>query len=273
MKELAGKVAFITGGGSGIGRGMANAFASAGMKVAIADVRADRLERVEAELRQITQHVVTIETNVTDADALKEAAEKTENEFGNVHVVCNNAGIGVGGPVVQAPMSNWRRVVDVNLWGVINGCHVFAPRIVKHGEGGHIVNTASIMGLYTSAGSGPYCATKFAVVGMSECMQKELAASAIGVSVLCPFIVDTPIFYPDLDDLDSDGIEARKKQLPLMQFALQPVRVGEIVLQAIRENEFYIFTDGVESRRMIGQRMDAMQEAMNRQHPKSENVS
>lgn len=270
MQEVEGKIAFVTGGGSGIGRGLAIAFANAGMKVAIADVRADRLERVQSELNQITRDVLTVEVDVTDVESLEQAAEKTEREFGKVHVACNNAGIGAGGSVHRTPMTSWRRVVDVNLWGVINGCQVFAPRILKHGEGGHIVNTASIMGLFTSAGSGPYCATKFAVVGMSECMQKELAESDIGVSVLCPFIVDTPIFYPDLDDLDTEGIEARKKQLPLMKFALPPIKVGEIVLQAIRNNEFYIFTDGVDSRRMIGERINAMQEAMDRQHPKAE---
>lgn len=267
MKDIVDKVAFVTGGGSGIGRGMARAFLDAGLRVAIADIREDRLERVKVSLDADESRLFAVEADVSQLDSLEHAAELAESHFGKIHIVCNNAGIGVGGPVSSTSMDRWRKVVDVNLWGVVNGCHVFTPRIQTHGEGGHIVNTASIMGLYTSRGSGPYCATKFAVVAISECLRQELQESNIGVSVLCPFIVDTPIFYPDLDDLDTEGIEKRKKQLGLLQHAVTPVFAGESVLRAIQNNELYIFTDGEQSRQMIQSRVNGLFEGMDRQWP------
>ena len=271
--DTKGKVAFITGGGSGIGLGMAKAFLAADLKVAIADVRADRLDRAKETFAGSESNFLAIEADVTDLGSLNHAADQVESHFGKVHIVCNNAGIGVGGLVHSASMDQWHRVVNVNLWGVIHGCHVFTPRIQSHGEGGHIVNTASIMGLYTARGSGPYCATKFAVVAISECMRAELQESSIGVSVLCPFIVDTPIFYPDLDDLDTEGIERRKKQMGLMRHALPPVFVGEKVLSAIQSNELYIFTDGTSSRQMIQSRIDGLNESMDRLWPVEESAS
>ncbi|MCY3884909.1 MAG: SDR family NAD(P)-dependent oxidoreductase [Gammaproteobacteria bacterium] len=266
--NIANKVAFITGGGSGIGRGMARAFLDAGLKVAIADIRTDRLERVKESLEADERDFFAVEADVSQMDSLERAADTAESHFGKIHIVCNNAGIGVGGPVHSTPMDRWRRVVDINLWGVVNGCQVFTPRIQSHGEGGHIVNTASIMGLFTSQGSGPYCATKFAVVAISECLRKELKECNIGVSVLCPFIVDTPIFYPDLDDLDIEAIDKRKKQLGFLQHAVTPVFAGETVLRAIENNELYIFTDGNQSRQMIQSRVDRLFEGMDRQWPR-----
>ncbi len=268
--DTKGKVAFVTGGGSGIGLGMATAFLAAGLKVAIADVRKDRLERAQTTLAASESSLLVLEADVTDLESLTKAADDVEAHFGKVHIVCNNAGIGIGGMVHSFAMEQWHRIVNVNLWGVVHGCQVFTPRIQKHGEGGHIVNTASIMGLYTSRGSGPYCATKFAVVAISECMRAELQDSSIGVSVLCPFIVDTPIFYPDLDDLDKAGIEQRKKQIGLMRHALPPTFVGEKVLSAIESNELYIFTDGTSSREMIQSRVRGMNESMDRLWPVEE---
>lgn len=267
LMDVVNKVAFITGGGSGIGLGMARAFLAAGVKVAIADIRRDRLERAVNTLGAEESNFLTVEADVSQLESLERAADLVERHFGNIHIVCNNAGIGVGGPVHSAPMDRWRKVVDVNLWGVVNGCQVFTPRMQSHSEGGHIVNTASIMGLFTARGSGPYCATKFAVVAISECLRQELQESGIGVSVLCPYIVDTPIFYPDLDDLDTKGIEERKKKLALLQHAVTPVFAGEKVLQAIENNELYIFTDGDQSRKMIQSRIDGLHEGMDRQWP------
>ena len=271
--DLENKVAFVTGGGSGIGRGMATAFLARGLSVAIADIREDRLERVKQSFEEYGDRVLAVRCDVTKLDDVERAADQTEQHFGKVHIVCNNAGIGIGGPVPQVSMDVWRRVIDVNLWGVIHGCHVFASRIDAHGEGGHFVNTASIMGLVSGRGSGPYCATKFAVVGISECMRQDLGESNVGVSVLCPFIVDTPIFYPDLDDLDLEGIERRKKQMPLMRHALPPVFVGEKVLSAIERNDFYIFTDGTSSREMIASRVNGINEGMDRLWPEPESQS
>lgn len=266
MQTTEGKVAFITGGGSGIGRGMAIAFATKGLKVAIADVREDRLERVERELRDITDDVLAINCDVTQLTDLESAASKSEERFGKVHIVCNNAGIGgAAGVFPDSELSNWERIIDINLWGVIRGVKVFTERIIAHGEGGHIVNTASIMGLYSSGRSTAYCTTKFAVVGFSECLREDLRDRDIGVSVLCPFVVDTPIFYPDLDDDDLDGIQQRKARMSIMKAALEPTFVGDRVLTAIHANEPYVFCDDADTPRMIDRRYRRIHASLERQ--------
>lgn len=273
MIDIVDKVAFVTGGGSGIGRGMATVFLKAGLKVVIVDIRQDRLARVKEALDPSGSRLFAIEADVSQIEALERAADLAESHFGKIHIVCNNAGIGIVGPVSYTPMDRWRKVVDVNLWGVVNGCQVFTPRIHAHGEGGHIVNTASIMGLFTTRGTGPYCATKFSVIAISECLHQELQDTNIGVSVLCPFIVDTPIFYPDLDDLDTEAIEKRKKQISLLKHAVTPVFAGETVLKAIQNNDFYIFTDGEQSRQMLQSRVDVLLAGMNRQWPEEKDES
>ena len=266
MQAVEGKVAFITGGGSGIGRGMATAFAAKGLKVAIADVREDRLKRVEKELRETSDEVIALRCDVTQLDDLEAAATQTEERFGKVHIVCNNAGIGGGAGVFpNSELSSWERVIDINLWGVIRGVKVFCERIIAHGEGGHFVNTASIMGLYSAGRSTAYCTTKFAVVGFSECLREDLRHHHIGVSVLCPFVVDTPIFYPDLDDDDLDGIRQRKERMPIMKAALEPTFVGETVLGAIQANEPYVFCDDVDTPRMIDRRFRKIHASLERQ--------
>ena len=268
MQQVEGKTAFITGGGSGIGLGMAKAFSNAGLNVVVLDVRSDRLERAEQTIQQLGGNICTVEGDVRDVDSIKAAADQAVEAFGQVDILCSNAGVGVGGPFVNMTDDAWNRVVDINLWGVINCAKVFVPRMIESG-GGHIVNTSSIMGLISGAGSGSYCTTKFAVVGFSECLRDDLAGSGtnIGVSVLCPFIVDTPIFYPDLADDDLEGIAARKKRLPMMKFALDPVHVGELVLKAIQDDELYVFCDGKETRNMVFSRFDRIRAALDRQFP------
>ena len=180
--------------------------------------------------------------------------------------MCNNAGIGgQAGAFPNSELSSWERIIDINLWGVIRGVKVFCERIIKHGEGGHFVNTASIMGLFSSGRSTAYCTTKFAVVGFSECLREDLRQHDIGVSVLCPFVVDTPIFYPDLDDEDLEGIQQRKERMPIMKAALEPVFVGETVLAAIQANEPYIFCDDVDTPRMIDRRFRKIHASLERQ--------
>lgn len=176
MKETKGKVAFITGGANGIGLGMAKAFLQAGVKVAIADIRDDRLQRVEPQLKEISDDVVALNCDAADAAALSAAADEIESTLGPVQICCNNAGIGIGGPFHTITEATWTRILDVNLWGVIRGGQEFANRLIAAELDGHIVNTASIMGLITGPGSAAYCATKHAVVGMSECMRADLAS-------------------------------------------------------------------------------------------------
>lgn len=267
MIDTKDKVAFITGGANGIGLGMAKAFLSAGVQVAIADVRDDRIERVMPILRAIDDRVFSVHCDVSDGAAIQSAADAVEQHLGPVQICCNNAGIGIGGPFQNCDDDLWERILGVNLWGVIRGGREFANRMIQNELEGHIVNTASIMGLITGRGSASYCATKHAVVGMSECMKQDLEPHNIGVSVLCPFIVDTNIFYPDLADDDVEGIQERKQRMGLMRYALDPVYVGELVLKAIQENEMHIFCDGTETPQRINNRFGDVMGSFDRQFP------
>lgn len=252
MQDLEGKVAFITGGASGIGLAMARSFAAAGMKIAIADIQADALEAARAELKGSNADVLAIELDVTDRDAMARAADETEARFGKVHLLCNNAGVATGGPLAEATYQDWDWVIGVNLQGVVNGIRTFVPRIQNHGEGGHVVNTASIAGQVALPGLGVYNATKYAVVGISETLVQELEPNGIGVSVLCPGFVDTNIYDSQrnrpatLTNADANQDEGFFGDTDLIDQvrgnAMDPAVVGEKVLEAVRDNEFYIFT-------------------------------
>ncbi|HEX2365720.1 MAG TPA: SDR family NAD(P)-dependent oxidoreductase, partial [Bradyrhizobium sp.] len=193
MREFKGKTAFVTGGASGIGLSMAKAFAEAGMNVMLADVEQGALDRALKDLSQYGNHVLGIACDVADPDQVERAAQATFSAFGKVHVLCNNAGVAAGGGIDQISVDNWRWVVDVNLMGVVYGVRSFLPHIRSHGEGGHIVNTASMAGMINGMGFSPYAATKFAVVAMSEGLRMQLQPLGIGVSVLCPYFVRTRI--------------------------------------------------------------------------------
>ena len=168
MQDLNGKVAFITGGASGIGLSMAQAFGAEGMSVLLADIEEAALERALAGLRERQIRAEGVIADVASRASVEAAAEAALAAFGKVHVVCNNAGVGAGGPFGSVTPSDWDWVIDVNLKGVVYGMEAFAPLIDRHGEGGHFVNTASLAGMVSPAGMEPYCATKFAVVAMSE---------------------------------------------------------------------------------------------------------
>ena len=250
MRDVAGKVAFVTGGASGIGLAMVRSFCAAGMKVAIADIEKRALDAAVASFAHSNAHVIGLRVDVTDRDAMAHAADETERAFGKVHVVCNNAGVGLAGPIEEMSYDDWDWVVGVNLQGVINGIQTFLPHMVAHGEGGHIVNTASLAGHVPVPGLSVYNTTKFAVVGLSETMRAELASRSIGVSVLCPGFVDTNIFTSERNRPDalraqpgSDpqpmNLEAYAKFLDGM---LDPSIVGDMTLHAIQQDEAYIFT-------------------------------
>src|SRR6185437_6946068 len=196
MKDLHGKVAFVTGGASGIGLGIASAFVAAGMKTVLADLRQDHIEEAIAGFKQNGQsaRVHAIRVDVTDRAAMAAAADETERVFGKVHVVDNNAGIGIQGPFNGITYEDWDFGLAVNLGGVINGLQTFLPRIRSHGEGGHVVNTASLAALVPMPAQYViYVAAKAAVVTISETIRGELAQESIGVSVLCPGPVKTNI--------------------------------------------------------------------------------
>jgi NAD(P)-dependent dehydrogenase (short-subunit alcohol dehydrogenase family) len=258
MKEVKDKVAFITGGASGIGLAMARVFIREGMKVVIADIRRDHLDEAMA-LFNGAGAVHAIELDVSDREAMARAASETERVFGKVHVLCNNAGIGIGGPLKLATYDDWDWAINVNLWGVINGVQAFIPRILAHGEGGHIVTTASMASFLPIFGAGIYITTKFAVVGLSESLRTELASENIGVSVLCPGPVQTNIAESGLTrpaHLSHTGYAETDKMRQAHSVSsvyMDPMRVGERVLEGILRNDLYIFThpefrDGIKAR-------------------------
>ena len=277
MREVAGKTAFITGGASGMGLAMARAFAKAGMKVVIADIEQAARDAAQAEFESSNAEFLVLPLDVTDRAAMQEAADATEERFGKVHVVCNNAGVAVGGPIDQMAYNDWDWVNKVNLDGVVNGIQTFTERMKAHGEGGHFVNTASMAGHISIPGLSVYTGTKFAVVGISETMRADLLPHNIGVSVLCPGLVNTNIFdsgrnrpedlpgaslTPLVDPNQSpDKLTAQLEQM--RHTALDPAVVGDMVLHAIREDEFYIFTHP-ELEAMTDARKDEMANAFAR---------
>lgn len=254
MRELKGKVGFVTGGGSGIGLGIAGALVNAGMKVVLADLRQDHLDSALAEFRQRgqTQGVHAIRFDVTDRAAMAAAADETERVFGKVHVLVNNAGVGIQGPFKGITFADWDFGLAVNLGGVINGLQTFLPRIRAHGEGGHIVSTASLAALVPMpAQFVTYVAAKAAVVTISETIRGELMQENIGVSVLCPGPIRTNIHEVaknrpagfGVGDAFRETEQAGATKVPFPSM-MEPSEVGELVLNAIRNDQLYIITHG-----------------------------
>ena len=262
MKDFEGKTAFITGGSTGIGFGMATVFARAGMNVAITDIRDEALESAERELKTITDNVVAMNVDSTDITALESAAVELARSFGPLHVLCNNAGVTGGNKVLDTPEKRWRRTHEVNFWGPLNGINVFLPGMLEHGEQGHVVNTASFSGIHGHGHQSGYGTSKFAVVGLSEFLRNDLGGTNISVSVLCPHVVDTPIISALKDRVPAETANI------IAQMAVPAETVGSQVMQAIRENEFYVFCDGTHTREMLEARCNDMIAAMDRQFPK-----
>jgi NAD(P)-dependent dehydrogenase (short-subunit alcohol dehydrogenase family) len=261
MKEVQGKVAVITGGAAGIGLGMAHAFVSAGMKVVIADIRRDHLDEALAGFGG-SLPVHGIQMDVTDRKAMADAADEVEHVFGKVHVLCNNTGVGVAGPLKLATYDDWDWVMGVTLGGTINGVRTFLPRILAHGEGGHIVNTSSMAGILPHPGMGLYNTAKFAVVGLSESLREELEAENVGISVLCPGPINTQIHEAEKTrpaQFANSGLAETTKVLQKMKdnpLFMDPGAVGEMVLDAILKNKMYILThaefgDGIRARNAL----------------------
>jgi NAD(P)-dependent dehydrogenase (short-subunit alcohol dehydrogenase family) len=253
MREFAGKTAFVTGGAAGIGLALGRAFARSGMKVMLADIETDALQAAVKSLQEISPDIRGTICDVADAESVERAAQAAFDAFGRVHVVCNNAGVAAGGGIDHISLDNWRWVIDVNLMGVLHGIKSFLPHIRAHGEGGHIVNTASMAGMDGGLGFSPYAASKFAVVGMSEGLAIQLAPHGIGVSVLCPSFVRTrigesgrnrPKRYGESRPLDPANPAAAMVAEIARQIeaGLDPATVAERVLEAIRRDELYIFT-------------------------------
>jgi NAD(P)-dependent dehydrogenase (short-subunit alcohol dehydrogenase family) len=253
VRELAGKTAFVTGGASGIGLALGSAFSQAGMKVMLADIEENALTAAVESLRHFASDIRGVVCDVADPDSVEHAAKASYEAFGNVHVVCNNAGVAAAGGIDNISIDNWRWVLDVNLMGVLHGIRSFLPHIRAHGEGGHIVNTASMAGMNGGLGFSPYVASKFAVVGMSEGLATQLKPLGIGVTVLCPGYVRTRIGESGRNRPERYGTTqtpdpASPAGLLLAHIAerlesgLAPSEVAARVLAAIREDELYVFT-------------------------------
>jgi NAD(P)-dependent dehydrogenase (short-subunit alcohol dehydrogenase family) len=273
MQEFEGRTAVVTGAASGIGFALAERFAQEGMRVVLADVEAQALEAAVTRLRQQEHDVLGVITDVSKPESLQALAQRAVAEFGNVHILCNNAGVagagGSSGPVWEKSDKDWQWAFGVNFWGVVNGVDAFLPAMLAHGETGHIVNTASIAGV-TSNVFGIYGVTKYAVVAFSEYLYRSLrdAGARIGASVLCPSFVTTNLGTSDRNrpaELQSESarnaapaawandpaiLSAREKRIEAAQAA-------EIVFAAIRDDRFWIFTD-TEMDETIRARFEAM---------------
>jgi len=258
MRDVAGRVAVITGGASGIGRGMAEVFAAAGMKVVLADVDEVRVTETARALEKTGARVLPVRTDVSKQAEVDALARRALDSFGAVHVVCNNAGVAHGGvPTWESTLHDWEWLVGVNLMGVVHGVRTFTPLLLAQGDEGHIVNTASMAGLISGGGNALYGVTKHAVVALSEAMFNELRAlnASVHVSVLCPGWINTEILrssernQPEAvrhgrpEVRTTPESEIRRKQVEsLLAAGLSPVKVGELVLAAIRAERFWILT-------------------------------
>lgn len=291
MKDFKDKIAVITGGANGIGRGIAKRAVKEDMKVVIADIDGNALERAEKELKELGGTVLPVLTDVSKPENVEALAQKTIDTFGEVRLLCNNAGVGGGGLLWESTLNDWKYVMGVNLWGVIHGIRVFVPIMLNQDNECHIVNTSSMAGHLAEPLSGIYNITKFGVVALSETLWGELKNenSKIKVSVLCPGFVNTNIATnsfrnrpAELRDRDIDQETAQKEWLEIhpnyksyvetfnrtIEEGLSPDKAGDIVFEAIKDEAFYIFTDtSFIWRRMVKNRMNGILEAFKQNKP------
>lgn len=257
MQELSGKTAVITGAASGIGLALAHRFGEAGMNLVLGDIESGPLDAATTELSDAGFDVASMELDVSDLDGIRAFESFARESFGNVHLLCNNAGVGAGGPVADLDnLDLWKWTIDINLWGVIYGCKVFMGAMIEHGEGAHIVNTASMAGHLSAPMMGPYNISKYGVVALSETMAKEMAMmqTSLGVSVLCPAFVQTKIATSDRNlpdevkaahgrgqsDPDASGTQSVIEQL--VASGIPTADVAEAVHDAVVNSEFWILT-------------------------------
>jgi len=271
MQDFKGKTAVVTGAASGIGRALAERFASAGMRVVLADVEEAPLREAEESLLERGVEAVGVRTDVRKLESIEELHARALEAFGKVHVLCNNAGVGSGGLTWQSANADWEWVLGVNLWGVIHGVRTFLPGMLEHGEDGHIVNTASMAGMVAGPFMGPYNVSKFGVVALSETLFHELnmTQAKIGVSVLCPGWVSTNIADSSRnrpEDLPATppaapvgGPQMQDVMRDLLASGMAPRELAESVFSSIEERRFYILTHP-EMKGAIRARFDAILE-------------
>ena len=271
MKELRDKVAVVTGAASGIGRALAGALATEGMRVVLADVEAGPLDEAAHEIARGGAKTIAVRTDVSKSDDVEALANAAQAAFGGVHVVCNNAGVSVAGLTWMHTLADWQWVLGVNLWGVIHGVRTFMPILLAQGTEGHIVNTASMAGLICGPGMSVYNVTKHGVVALSETLHYELRGTQIGISVLCPAYVDTRIIDsgrnrpPTLADTAQElPGRAQLEQMArgLLAAGMPPAKVAAVVVDAIRADRFYVLSHP-EWKPFVRARVDAILEDRN----------
>jgi NAD(P)-dependent dehydrogenase (short-subunit alcohol dehydrogenase family) len=254
MQDISGKTAIVTGAASGIGLGIATALAEAGANVVMADIQKDAVEQAAHALSGTNKRVMPVRIDVTTEESVVNALAEAERNFGKLHIACNNAGVPMHGVrLADVPVEDWQFVIGVNMWGIIHGIRHFVPAILKHGEEGHVVNTASVAGVQNRRGTdqGPYSMTKYAALSLTEALEHELEGTKVGVSVLCPGPINTNIARgarnrPDhMGGPQMRGSDERVLAERLATTGLDPKIVGERVVDAIRQKTFYAFVGAV----------------------------
>jgi NAD(P)-dependent dehydrogenase (short-subunit alcohol dehydrogenase family) len=244
--DFAGRTAFVTGGANGVGIGLVRALLAEGCKVAIADIRQESIDKAVATLDN--REVMGVQVDVSSREAMAEVADKVEAQFGPVTLLFNNAGVNLFQTIEESSYSDWDWLMGVNLHGPINGVMTFVPRMIAHGQGGYIVNTASMAGWLASGSPGIYNTTKFAVRGMSESLRYSLAPHKIGVSCVCPGLVKSYIYASD--DIRPDALKADAKPVNqagverlagLHEVGMEPDVIAARIVQGMREGQTYIF--------------------------------
>lgn len=274
MKDLADRVAVVTGAASGIGRALVERFAAEGMRVVLADIEAAALDEAAGQMRDAGHEVAALQTDVSSPGHLMRLADFTLERYGAAHLLCNNAGVGIGGTIWEHTPEDWRWLIDVNVLGVANGLRAFVPRMLEQGDECHIVNTASAAGLDARAWLGMYSATKHAVVAISEALAAELEMrnANIGVSVLCPALVNTRIAESERNRPGS-GIQEEPRALgpdarafdeafrAALAQGLPPDDVAGAVVDAVRHRRFYVITNRETEARLIARHERMLRDA------------
>jgi NAD(P)-dependent dehydrogenase (short-subunit alcohol dehydrogenase family) len=272
MKELVNRVAVITGAASGIGKGVAQQLAKEGVKLILADIEERPLHETEKELRATGAHTLAVVTDVSEKDSMFALADRAFATFGAVHILCNNAGISGGlGPVWEIPQQDWDWIMAVNFSGVLHGIQAFVPRMIEHNEEGVIINTTSVVGLTTGTTSA-YGITKHAITRLTEGLHYDLqaAGSKLRAALLVPGATSTNILYADRNRperftvprdeqaLTASAERRRSRHARMQEVAMKPEEVGAMVVQAIKDERFYILADPERTKRFVRLRMEGI---------------